>query len=111
MGSTVVLLFAARSHRAGTSRCARDATVQLGRRDRRAAVDMSDWRPTASIATLEVRASMLRAAREYFAATRALEVETPTLSAAAVTDVHLASVAGHRRAATRAICTPRPSTR
>ena len=31
---------------------------------------------------------MLRAAREYFAATRALEVETPTLSAAAVTDVH-----------------------
>ena len=29
------------------------------------------WRPTASIATLEVRASMLRATREYFAATRA----------------------------------------
>jgi lysyl-tRNA synthetase class 2 len=54
---------------------------------------MSDWRPTAPIATLELRASMLRAAREYFTATRALEVETPTLSAAAVTDVHLASVA------------------
>jgi lysyl-tRNA synthetase class 2 len=54
---------------------------------------MSDWRPTASIGTLEIRATMLRAAREYFAATRALEVETPTLSAAAVTDVHLASVA------------------
>ena len=53
---------------------------------------MNDWKPTASIATLEVRAAMLRAAREYFAATRALEVETPTLSAAAVTDVHLASV-------------------
>lgn len=54
---------------------------------------MTDWRPTASIGTLEVRARMLRAAREYFAATRALEVETPTLSAAAVTDVHLASIA------------------
>jgi len=53
---------------------------------------MSEWRPTASIAALEVRASMLRAAREYFAATRALEVDTPTLSAAAVTDVHLASI-------------------
>jgi elongation factor P--(R)-beta-lysine ligase len=53
---------------------------------------MNDWKPTASIATLEVRASMLRAARDYFAATRTLEVETPTLSAAAVTDVHLASV-------------------
>lgn len=53
---------------------------------------MSDWRPSAPIATLEARAIMLRAAREYFAATRALEVETPTLSAAAATDVHLASV-------------------
>jgi elongation factor P--(R)-beta-lysine ligase len=54
---------------------------------------MNDWQPTASIATLEVRASMLRSARDYFAATRALEVETPTLSASAVTDVHIASVA------------------
>ncbi len=53
---------------------------------------MNDWRPTASIATLEVRAKMLRSIRDYFAATRALEVETPTLSATAVTDVHLASV-------------------
>jgi lysyl-tRNA synthetase class 2 len=50
------------------------------------------WKPTASIATLEVRASMLRAARDYFTATQALEVETPTLSAAATTDVHLGSV-------------------
>jgi elongation factor P--(R)-beta-lysine ligase len=59
-----------------------------------------NWRPTASIATLEVRASMLRAAREYFAATRALEVDTPTLSAAAVTDINIASVeaiAGRQR--------------
>lgn len=53
---------------------------------------MSDWQPTAAFATLEVRATMLRATREYFTATRALEVETPTLSAAAVTDVHLASI-------------------
>jgi elongation factor P--(R)-beta-lysine ligase len=52
-----------------------------------------DWRPSAAIATLEVRASMLRAAREYFTATRALEVDTPTLSSAGVTDIHLASVA------------------
>lgn len=61
---------------------------------------MTLWQPTASIATLEVRARMLRAAREYFTATRALEVETPTLSVAAVTDVHLASIestASHQR--------------
>jgi lysyl-tRNA synthetase class 2 len=53
---------------------------------------MAHWQPTASIATLEVRAAMLRAAREYFIATRALEVETPTLSVAATTDIHLASI-------------------
>lgn len=44
---------------------------------------------------------MLRAARDYFAATRALEVETPTLSAAAVSDVHLSSIEA------RALGTPR----
>lgn len=53
---------------------------------------MRQWQPTASVAALEVRASMLRAARDYFTATRALEVETPTLSASGVTDVHIASV-------------------
>jgi lysyl-tRNA synthetase class 2 len=50
------------------------------------------WRPSASLATLITRARMLRAAREYFAGTQALEVETPTLSRAAVSDVHLMSV-------------------
>lgn len=54
---------------------------------------MTSWRPTAQIATLEARARLLRAIREYFVATRTLEVETPTLSSGAVTDVHLASVA------------------
>lgn len=50
------------------------------------------WRPTASFTTLKLRARMLRSARDYFAATRTLEVETPLLSSAAVSDVHLASV-------------------
>jgi lysyl-tRNA synthetase class 2 len=53
---------------------------------------MTSWRPTASLGTLELRARMLRVAREYFAATKTLEVETPTLSHAGVTDVHLASI-------------------
>jgi elongation factor P--(R)-beta-lysine ligase len=55
-------------------------------------MSMDIWRPTARLNTLEKRARMLRAARDYFAATRTLEVETPALSAAAVSDVHLASV-------------------
>lgn len=53
---------------------------------------MNAWRPTASFTTLQKRAQMLRAARDYFAATRTLEVETPALSSAAVSDVHLASI-------------------
>src|SRR5688572_27432561 len=55
-------------------------------------IEMSDWRPTANLAVLERRAGLFRPAREYFPATRGLEVETPILSTAAVTDVHLASI-------------------
>ena len=50
------------------------------------------WRPGATFTTLERRAAMLHSARQYFAATRALEVDTPSLSRTAVSDVHLASV-------------------
>jgi len=52
----------------------------------------ADWRPTASLEVLRCRAQMLRIAREWFTRSGALEVETPTLSKAAVTDVHLASI-------------------
>jgi lysyl-tRNA synthetase class 2 len=59
------------------------------------------WRPSAPLEILRTRAQMLGAARDWFARSGALEVETPTLSAAAVTDVHLASieatVCGRRR--------------
>jgi lysyl-tRNA synthetase class 2 len=54
--------------------------------------NMTEWRPTARLNTLQQRARILRATRDYFAASRALEVETPSLSRAAVSDVHLASV-------------------
>lgn len=50
------------------------------------------WQPTASLATLRLRAAMLARVREHFAATGALEVETPILVRAAVTDVHLESL-------------------
>ena len=51
-----------------------------------------DWRPTARPEVLRARAAMLSRIRAHFAAAGVLEVETPTLSRAAVTDVHLASV-------------------
>ena len=50
------------------------------------------WRPTASLATLRLRARLLAATRDFFAARGLLEVETPALAPTAVTDPHLASI-------------------
>ena len=52
---------------------------------------MSDWRPTATRATLQRRAQMLASARRFFAERSVLEVETPVVVNAPVTDVHLES--------------------
>jgi lysyl-tRNA synthetase class 2 len=51
------------------------------------------WRPTASLHALQRRAAMLAAAREFFARRGVLEVETPIVSAAAVTDPQIESLA------------------
>ncbi|BED88023.1 elongation factor P--(R)-beta-lysine ligase [Pseudoalteromonas sp. MM1] len=49
------------------------------------------WAPSASIETLKKRAAILRTIREFFYTRNVMEVETPSLSSASVTDVHLAS--------------------
>ncbi len=51
------------------------------------------WRPTASLGALQRRAAMLASARAFFAERRVLEVETPILSAAAVNDPQIESLA------------------
>jgi lysyl-tRNA synthetase class 2 len=61
----------------------------------------ADWRPTASLEVLRLRARLLQQVRGHFASTGALEVETPVLLGAAVTDVHLESLAVHRADGTR----------
>lgn len=50
-----------------------------------------DWTPTATRETLELRARTNAAIRAFFAERGVLEVETPVLSAAGVTDPHIES--------------------
>lgn len=52
-----------------------------------------DWRPTASLEVLQLRARMLSRIRAFFAARDVMEVETPALSRAAATDPSVASFA------------------
>ncbi|NHH88936.1 elongation factor P--(R)-beta-lysine ligase [Pseudoalteromonas sp. MB47] len=47
------------------------------------------WQPSADIETLRERAVIIRRIREFFYVRDVMEVETPSLSAASVTDVHL----------------------
>jgi len=61
-----------------------------------------DWQPTAAIDVLRLRAGLLERARAYFARSGALEVETPVLVGAAVTDVHLESLEVRRGDGARA---------
>ena len=63
---------------------------------------MTAWRPTATLERLRLRASLLEVVRRYFCEQQVLEVETPALSAAAVTDLHLASLEVHAMGGTTA---------
>ncbi|MFZ2486222.1 MAG: elongation factor P--(R)-beta-lysine ligase [Candidatus Rickettsiella isopodorum] len=49
------------------------------------------WQPTATLSMLRCRAKLLEAIREFFVEREVLEVETPVLSHATVTDPHLHS--------------------
>lgn len=50
------------------------------------------WRPSCTVSTAKRRASMLAAARDFFASRDILEVETPMLSANAVSDPNIESI-------------------
>ncbi|HEY1900638.1 MAG TPA: EF-P lysine aminoacylase EpmA [Steroidobacteraceae bacterium] len=51
-----------------------------------------DWRPTASRERLGLRAALLARTRAFFAARHVMEVDTPVLVNAAVTDTHIHSL-------------------
>ncbi len=50
------------------------------------------YQPTCSIDALKARAKLYTQIRQFFAERGVMEVETPVVSQAGVTDVHLASV-------------------
>lgn len=52
-----------------------------------------DWRPSAALATLRARAGLLARTRKFFAARAVLEVDTPVLVNAPVSDAHIGSAA------------------
>lgn len=52
----------------------------------------AEWRPSATLAALQLRAALLAETRTYFAQRGVLEVETPVLGRATVTAVHLSSL-------------------
>ncbi|MFM2591182.1 elongation factor P--(R)-beta-lysine ligase [Vibrio sp. TBV020] len=49
----------------------------------------NQWQPTASVAQLRQRAEILAKIRQFFATRDVLEVDTPAMSHATVTDIHL----------------------
>ena len=55
--------------------------------------ELDHWRPSASLRAIQVRAACLAATRQFFSERKVLEVETPLLVGAPVTDVNLHSVA------------------
>ena len=56
----------------------------------------TSFKPTASVEAIKARAILYQQIRQFFATRHVLEVETPILSQAAVTDIHLASITASR---------------
>src|SRR5262245_30608610 len=52
----------------------------------------AEWRPTATLAALRRRAEALHVTRQFFRARRVMEVETPAMINAPVSDVNIGSV-------------------
>lgn len=57
---------------------------------------MTNFKPTCDLQALKVRAKLYQQIRQFFEQRAVLEVETPILSQAGVTDVHLASIQAQR---------------
>ena len=97
MGSTVVVLFGAKTRRFAPG-VADGLAVRMGQAlGAFARTDGVTYERGASLGTLRQRAAMLGAVRAFFAARGVLEVETPALSSAGVTDPAIESIAARAR--------------
>ena len=91
MGSTVIVLFQP-GHARWRPALAPGTAVRVGECLEPSVRQVSDWRPTATLAALHRRAAMLARVRTFFAERGVLEVETPALSAGGVTDPQIESL-------------------
>lgn len=57
--------------------------------------DMASWQPSAPVANLLKRASIMATIRRFFSDRGVLEVDTPSMSQATITDVHLVPFQTH----------------
>lgn len=62
-------------------------TVYLGKLAEKG--ELMNWQPSASLEQLQKRAKIIQTIRQFFIERKVLEVETPLLSQAGVTDIHL----------------------
>ncbi len=58
-------------------------------------IDLSMWQPSASLKHLQLRAELIHSIRQFFSDRQVLEVETPVMSQATVTDIHLQTFKSH----------------
>ncbi|MFC5076347.1 elongation factor P--(R)-beta-lysine ligase [Vibrio thalassae] len=55
----------------------------------------NEWQPTASVALLKKRAQIIHSIRDFFLSRNVMEVDTPAMSHATVTDIHLHTFQTH----------------
>ena len=75
------------------SRSTRSSAPQAGEQEQSQPVVSVDWRPTAGLDAIHLRARFNRLVREFFHTRNVLEVETPVLSLAGNTEPNIASFA------------------
>lgn len=65
--------------------------------------DVSLWQPSADMATLQKRAQLFSTIRDFFSTRNVMEVDTPCLSLASITDPHIEVLTSHTHSLGKAL--------